>query len=464
MRIALLTYRGNMYCGGQGIYAAYLAREWQRAGHEVHVIAGPPLPSLDPGIALHEIPNANVFGFPMPEVLRKTPVRRLFDPLTFWELGVSRLGVFPEMQTFGARLFLRWPELMRKHRFDVVFDNQQATGVPVVSVIHHPLHLDREADFAIDPSFVKRVRRTLYFPLLMQQQVAKRLARIVTVSEASRREIQRCFGIPEKEVRVVYNGTDADLFAPTPGQRIETDLLFVGRTEDRKKGIGTLLQAMALLPESITLKIIDGRIPDHGLVPRLVEKYGIGHRVVLERRWLELPELIAQYSTARAAVVPSHFEGFGFPASEAMSCGVPVVASDAGALPEVIGPDGHAGRLFASRDPQALATAIAELLALRANGSQRAGARAERVPLVGRRRTARGSLRGSAACCSPSISSSSGLARAIVSSTSAAARDGTASALSSAAPAWSVSTSTWRRCARATDRCGHARASCSARA
>lgn len=371
MRIALLTYRGNMYCGGQGIYTAYLAREWQRAGHEVHVIAGPPLPSLDPGIALHEIPNANVFGFPMPEVLRKTPVRRLFDPLTFWELGVSRLGVFPEMQTFGARLFLRWPELMRKHRFDVVFDNQclswgllglQATGVPVVSVIHHPLHLDREADFAIDPSFVKRVRRTLYFPLLMQQQVAKRLARIVTVSEASRREIERCFGIPEKEVRVVYNGTDADLFAPTPGQRVETDLLFVGRTEDRKKGIGTLLQAMALLPEHVTLKIIDGRIPDHGLVPRLIEKYGIAHRVVLERRWLELPELIAQYSTARAAVVPSHFEGFGFPASEAMSCGVPVVASDAGALPEVIGPDGHAGRLFASRDPQALATAIAELL------------------------------------------------------------------------------------------------------
>jgi glycosyltransferase involved in cell wall biosynthesis len=371
VRIALLTYRGNMYCGGQGIYTAYLAREWQRAGHDVHVIAGPPLPSLDPGIALHEIPNANVFGFPMPEVLRKTPVRRLFDPLTFWELGVSRFGVFPEMQTFGARLFLRWPELMRKHRFDVVFDNQclswgllglQATGVPVVSVIHHPLHLDREADFAIDPSFVKRVKRTLYFPLLMQQQVAKRLARIVTVSEASRREIERCFGIPEKEVRVVYNGTDADLFVPTPGQRIETDLLFVGRTEDRKKGIGTLLQAMALLPEPITLKIIDGRIPDHGLVPRLIEKYGIAQRVVLERRWLELPELIAQYSTARAAVVPSHFEGFGFPASEAMSCGLPVVASDAGALPEVIGPDGHAGRLFASRNPQALATAIAELL------------------------------------------------------------------------------------------------------
>jgi glycosyltransferase involved in cell wall biosynthesis len=372
LRIALLTYRGNMYCGGQGIYAAYLAREWKRAGHDVHVIAGPPLPALDPGIPLHEIPNANVFGFPMPEVIRKTPLARLFDPLTFWELGVSRAGVFPEMQTFGARLLLRWRELQRKHRFDVVFDNQclswgllgiQATGVPVVSVIHHPLHLDREADFAIDPSFVKRVRRTLYFPLFMQEQVAPRLARIVTVSEASRREIERCFGIPEKKVTVVYNGTDAELFRPRADQQVETDLLFVGRTEDRKKGIGTLLQAMALLPEHVTLKIVDGRIPDHGIVPALIRKYGLEKRVVLEKRWFELDDLIAQYSTARAAVVPSHFEGFGFPASEAMACGLPVVASDAGALPEVIGPDGHAGRLFASRDPRALAGAIADVLA-----------------------------------------------------------------------------------------------------
>ena len=73
MRIALLTYRGNMYCGGQGIYAAYLAREWQKAGHDVHVIAGPPLPELAPGIPLHEIPNANVFGVEHPDWARRDP-------------------------------------------------------------------------------------------------------------------------------------------------------------------------------------------------------------------------------------------------------------------------------------------------------------------------------------------------------------------------------------------------------
>ena len=70
-----------------------------------------------------------------------------------------------------------------------------------------------------------------------------------------------------------------------------------------------------------------------------------------------------QYSTARVAVVPSFFEGFGFPASEAMACGLPVIANAAGALPEVVGSDGHAGRLVPPRDPRAMAEAIADVLA-----------------------------------------------------------------------------------------------------
>ena len=379
-----------MYCGGQGIYTACLAREWQRMGHEVHVIAGPPLPLLEPGIPLHVIPNANVFGVKHPEWARRENPLGLLWPLNLWELGVSRFGVFPEMQTFGLRLLLAWRRLHARHRFDVVFDNQslawgllgiRATGVPVVSVIHHPLHIDREADFAIDPSLRKKLKRTLYFPLFMQERVAPRLDRIVTVSEASRREIQRYFGIPEKDVDVVYNGTDTELFRPIPGTPRETDLLFVGRTEDRKKGIGTLLEAMALLPESVTLKIVDGRIPEDGLVPRFVRRYGLERRVLVQGRMLAIPELVQQYSTARVAIVPSFFEGFGFPASEAMACGLPVVANAAGALPEVVGTDGLAGILVPPRDPRALAGAIHEILAN--------PARAERMGRAARRRVER---------------------------------------------------------------------------
>jgi glycosyltransferase involved in cell wall biosynthesis len=397
VRIALLTYRGNMYCGGQGIYAAHLAREWHRLGHDVHVIAGPPLPALDPEIPLHVIPNENVFGVPHPDWVRRPRPLALLSPVNLWELGVSRFGVFPEMQTFGLRLLLRWRELHARHRFDVVFDNQclswgllgiQATGVPVVSVIHHPLHIDRQADYAIDPSFAMRVKRTLYFPLLMQQIVARRLARIVTVSEASRAEIERHFGIPEKEIPVVHNGTDLETFRPIPGTPLETDLLFVGRTDDRKKGIGTLLEAMTLLPESVTLKIVDGRIGERSLVPRLLRRFRLGDRVVLQRRMLTIPELVAQYSTARVAVVPSFFEGFGFPASEAMACGLPVVANAAGALPEVVGTDGEAGRLVAPRDPRALAAAIADVLADPERAARMGRAARERVARLFRWREA----------------------------------------------------------------------------
>ena len=372
MRIALLTYRGNMYCGGQGIYAAHLAREWKRAGHDVHVIAGPPLPELDPDIPLHVIPNENVFGVKHPEWARRSHPLALLSPLNLWEFGVSRFGVFPEMQTFGLRLLTRWRELQRRHRFDIVFDNQclswgllglRASGVPVVSVIHHPLHIDRRADFAIDPSLTKKIKRTLYFPLLMQQLVAPRLDKIVTVSEASRREIERYFGIPEKQISVVYNGTDTEVFRPIPEQPKQADLLFVGRTEDRKKGLGTLIEALTHLPKHRTLKIIDGRIPDDGLAIRLIRRFGLQDRVLLHRRMLTIPELVAEYSTGRVAVVPSFFEGFGFPASEAMACGLPVIANAAGALPEVVGTSGEAGLLVPPRDPRALAAAAEAVLA-----------------------------------------------------------------------------------------------------
>jgi glycosyltransferase involved in cell wall biosynthesis len=337
----------------------------------VHVFAGPPLPTLEPGIPLHTIPNDNVFGQEHPDFFDRRAPYSLLKPLSLWELGVSRFGVFPEMQTFGVRLMMRWPRLQERHRFDVVFDNQclswgllgiRAMGVPVVSVIHHPLHIDREADFAIDRRLLKRIKRTLYFPLLMQQQVAPRLDKIVTVSQASRVEIERYFGIPQKDVSVVYNGTDTEVFRPVDGVEKQHDLLFVGRTEDRKKGIGTMLEALSLLPDSVTLKVIDGRIPEDGLLPRLIRRHGLAGRVTIVDRMLEVDELVEQYSAARVALVPSFFEGFGFPASEAMACGLPVIANAAGALPEVIGSDGETGRLVPPRDARAMARAIDEVL------------------------------------------------------------------------------------------------------
>jgi len=369
VRIALLTYRGNMFCGGQGIYAAYIARELQRLGHDVHVIAAPPLPELEPGIPLHVIPNENFFGLPMRSALPADNRFRALLPGNLWELGMTRFGVFPEMTAFGFRLLLRWKELQRQHRFDVVLDNQslcwgllglQAAGTPVVGVIHHPLHIDRQADFDLEPAFRRKWKRTLYFPLFMQEQVVPRLSRILTVSHASAGEIERHFAIPAKRTSVVYNGTDTEIFRPVP-RRKATDLIFVGRTEDRKKGIAALLEAFALTPRPITLKIVDGRMTDTGLVCTRLRSLGIEDRVTLVRRMLSVEELVSEYSSARVALAPSFFEGFGFPASEAMACGIPVIATACGALPEVVGASGEAGLLVPFGDVAALARAMTEL-------------------------------------------------------------------------------------------------------
>jgi glycosyltransferase involved in cell wall biosynthesis len=77
---------------------------------------------------------------------------------------------------------------------------------------------------------------------------------------------------------------------------------------------------------------------------------------------LTVPELVEQYSTAKVALVPSFFEGFGFPASEAMACGLSVIANAAGALPEVVGTDGESGRLVPQRNARAMADAMWDCL------------------------------------------------------------------------------------------------------
>ena len=136
-----------------------------------------------------------------------------------------------------------------------------------------------------------------------------------------------------------------------------------------------------------------------------------------------------------------------------MACGLPVIANAAGALPEVVGTDGSAGRLVPPRDPRALAAAIARRARRagprRAHGRAAARARVQRVFQLGAGapRSSCGVFEEAAACCSPSISSGLRSAAASACSTRAAARAATASARSSAARTWSGSTSTSRRCA-----------------
>jgi len=96
-------------------------------------------------------------------------------------------------------------------------------------------------------------------------------------------------------------------------------------------------------------------------VPSLVKRWGLQSRVTFTGR-VSTEELVRRYNKAEILVSPSVYEGFGLPAAEAMACAVPVVATTAGAFPEVVA-DGETGWLVTPGDAHALAGAIKRLMA-----------------------------------------------------------------------------------------------------
>ena len=134
----------------------------------------------------------------------------------------------------------------------------------------------------------------------------------------------------------------------------------MGNSEDRKKGLLYLLEALRYLPEEVTLTVVDGGAPRRSFATMLTEKFQIGRRVHFTGK-IEPGDLIRYYCEAEIAVVPSLYEGFGFPAAEAMACELPVISSTAGALPEVVGHDG-AALLVPPRDAPGIAAAVRKLI------------------------------------------------------------------------------------------------------
>ena len=121
MRICLLTYRGNPYSGGQGIYIYYLSREFQRLGHEVEVISSAPFPEVSAGVILHQLGSSSIYH-PGSSFGKNLPKVR--NPVDLYELCASRLGVFAEPWAFSFRAYARLKEVCKQRRFDIIHDNQ----------------------------------------------------------------------------------------------------------------------------------------------------------------------------------------------------------------------------------------------------------------------------------------------------------------------------------------------------
>lgn len=367
LRIALLGYRSNPYSGGQGVYLKYLSRALVDAGHQVDVISGEPYPELDDRVRLIELPGLNLFAKDN-HVTALRP-KHLLSATDFFEWFSMLTGGFPEPYTFGRRLtrYFASGDL----GYDLIHDNQSLSygllrlahsGTPVVCTIHHPITWDRDIALAHGKDWRERllIRRWHGF-LRMQTRVARKLRHIVTVSERSKRDICAVFNIPPERVTVVYNGIDTDMFRPEPSiARNRWQLITTASADQPLKGTQHLIPAFAELCTSFPkLRLVFiGKPKPGGKTETLIEKLGVKERIRFVHG-ISTDEIRYLYAGSAIAVVPSEYEGFGLPAAEAMACATPLVATDGGALPEIVG---DAGRIVPSKDPGALARAIAELL------------------------------------------------------------------------------------------------------
>jgi glycosyltransferase involved in cell wall biosynthesis len=366
LRVAFLVYRGNPRCGGQGVYTRHLCRELAALGHAVTVFAGPPYPDLEGAVELVKVPSLELYREPDPfRVPRLSEFATSTDVL---EYALMCTGGFPEPLTFSLRA--RRLLAARRGEFDLVHDDQclgrgilgmMRDGWPVLATIHHPITVDRELDLVHAEDWRRRASLRRWYGFVgMQTRVARRVERVITVSESSRRDIAEHLGVEPGRIAVVPVGVDSSLFRPLPKTpRVPGRIMTTASADVPMKGLVPLLEALAKLrtERDDAHLVVVGRLREGSTVPAVLERLGLS-RSVRFVSGVSDQEIVQLYAEAQLAVVPSLYEGFSLPAIEAMSCGVPLVATTGGALPEVVGRDGVAALLVRPDDPGELAQAM----------------------------------------------------------------------------------------------------------
>jgi glycosyltransferase involved in cell wall biosynthesis len=381
-RVLISSYRSNPHVGGQGIYVRQLARALKALGCAVTVVSGPPYPELDPDITLEALPSLNLFAVENAFLAFKPSFLNSKADRTEW-LAHNTFG-FGEMTSFALRLEHFIAD--RGDEFDVMIDNQTlslpmvriAQQIPLVTTLHHPIAIDREFAISNAPNWWRAILASRWHSFVRTQAKAvKALPHFLAVSEASRDHYAEICGLDPSRAEIGFNGINHNNFYVDPAiLRDENHIVAVASADVPVKGLDVLIKSLAHLRRK-------GITPKLTVVGSLRE--GPTKTVLVRERLTEQVEFVSGLSDediaglfrrASVFVSPSRFEGFGFPPAEAMACGAPVIASNGGALPEVVG---DAGKIVPVEDEIELADAIESVLgndALRSEMSRRSAERA----------------------------------------------------------------------------------------
>jgi len=366
LKILILSYRSAPYGGGQGIYIHDISKRLSERGHLVDVLSGPPYPILSNNVNLIKLPGLDLFeSFSFKDRVKKFFYKKGKSIIDYYEFFSVLFGGFPEMRTFGYRAS-SW---IKDKKYDIVVDNQSLSyGLlkiqkifPLIEIIHHPISKDFEFELTLSNSFTYKLSRHRWYSFLkMQKKVAPKLLKIITVSKNSKKDIQTDFKCLCKDISVIDNGIDTERFLPHKNIiRKDFRLITTASADVALKGLDFSLKAISKLRKKypkIELIVI-GKIKQDGHTQKLIENLGIIDFVHF-KTGLSKEDISLQYAESSIALVTSLYEGFGYPAIEAMSCAIPLIATNVASIPDLVK---EYATLIPSKNPEAICEAVEEI-------------------------------------------------------------------------------------------------------
>jgi glycosyltransferase involved in cell wall biosynthesis len=260
----------------------------------------------------------------------------------FYEFFSVLFGGFPEMRTFGVRA----KKHVLKNKYDLVIDNQSVSYgmeyiqilTPLIEVIHHPITMDLKYELSTNNNLIYRFSRHRWYSFLrMQKKVAPLLKNILTPSNNSKKDISKEFHVKPENISVIHNAVDSNIFRPYPEiKNLPQRLITTASADVPLKGLDFSLYALADLSkefQDIELLVI-GTLRKGGHTDRLIKKLNLNERVTF-KTGITKDEIAQEYAKSSVAIVSSLYEGFGYPVAEAMSCSIPLIATDVASIPEI---------------------------------------------------------------------------------------------------------------------------------
>jgi len=232
------------------------------------------------------------------------------------------------------------------------------TGVPVLYAIHHPVTADREVAIQETSSCERMLWKLKYFfPARWQRCLCRSLPHVMTVSATVRDRLVRDYGIPPEKISIVPNGVDGERFTAAGNLTSEFDVIAVGSFLHPRKGFPYLFKVYeALVAQGIRIADVGKRSPAQRSQLEKITGVQLLGTVPDDR----IAELIRRSS---ALLSTSLYEGFGLSLIEALACGRPAFAFDAGAVKEILSPI-DPSLVVSLRDSTALVRRVREFLAL----------------------------------------------------------------------------------------------------